>query len=118
MHSSFPKLIAHFFYRRRGASSKDRILSGSDIEIDETQNGVFNIILNAISAGDIGKITTDEGKPIYKIVGEIQTNREHIILNSLEQEVKKKSKFKLTNLHLYTFLQFLDQSYVIFLDLK
>lgn len=83
-----------------GFNSKDKILSGSDIEIDETQNGVFNIILNAISAGDIGKITTDEGKPIYKIVGEIQTNREHIILNSLEQEVKKKSKFKFTNLHL------------------
>ena len=83
-----------------GFNSKDKILSGSDIEIDETQNGVFNIILNAISAGDIGKITTDEGKPIYKIVGEIQTNREHIILNSLEQEVKKKSKYKFTNLQL------------------
>ena len=83
-----------------GFNSKDKILSGSDIEIDETQNGVFNVILNAISAGDIGKITTDEGKPIYKIVGEIQTNREHIILNSLEQEVKKKSKFKFTNLQL------------------
>ena len=83
-----------------GFNSKDKILSGSDIEIDETQNGVFNVILNAISAGDIGKITTDEGKPIYKIVGEIQTDREHIILNSLEQEVKKKSKFKFTNLQL------------------
>lgn len=83
-----------------GFNSKDKILSGSEIEIDETQNGVFNVILNAISAGEIGKITTDDGKPIYKIVGEIQTNREHIILNSLEQEVKKKSKFKFTNLHL------------------
>lgn len=83
-----------------GFNSKDKILSGSEIEIDETQNGVFNVILNAISAGEIGKITTDEGKPIYKIVGEIQTNREHIILNSLEQEVKKKSKFKFTNVQL------------------
>lgn len=83
-----------------GFNSKDKILSGSDIEIDETQNGVFNIILNAISAGDIGKITTDEGKPIYKIVGEIQKNREHIILNSLHQEVKRKSKFKFTNVQL------------------
>jgi len=83
-----------------GFNSKDKILSGSDIEIDETQNGVFNIILNAISAGEIGKITTDEGKPIYKIVGEFQTDREHIILNSLEQEVKKKSKFKFSNVQL------------------
>jgi hypothetical protein len=90
-----------------GFNSKDKILSGSDIEIDETQNGVFNIILNAISAGDIGKITTNEGKPIYKIVGEIQTNREHIILNSLEQEVKKKSKFKFTNLHLKKAIHYL-----------
>jgi len=83
-----------------GFNSKDKILSGSDIEIDETQNGVFNIILNAISAGEIGNITTDEGKPIYKIVGEFQTDREHKILNSLEQEVKKKSKFKFSNVQL------------------
>lgn len=26
-----------------------------NIEIDKTQNGVFNIILNAITAGEIGK---------------------------------------------------------------
>ncbi|AUC76412.1 ATP-binding protein [Olleya sp. Bg11-27] len=80
-----------------GFNSKDKILSGSDIEIDETQNSVFNIILNAISAGDIGKITTNEGKPIYKIVGEIQNTREHIMLSNLTKEVQRLSKYKFSS---------------------
>ena len=83
-----------------GFNSKDSILSQSEVEIDKSQNGIFNIILNAISAGEIGKITTNEGKPIYKIVGEIQNTREHIIMRSLEKEVKRKSKYKFTNLQL------------------
>lgn len=80
-----------------GFNSKDKILSGSDIEIDETQNGVFNIILNAISAGEIGKITTTEGKPIYKIVGEIQNIREHIMLSNLCKEVQRLSIYKFSS---------------------
>lgn len=80
-----------------GFNSKDNILAGSDIEVDKTQNGVFNIILNAISAGEIGKITTNEGKPIYKIVGEIQNNRERIMLTNLWKEVDKHSKFKFSS---------------------
>lgn len=90
-----------------GFNSKDKTLSGSDIEIDKTQNGVFNIILNAITAGEIGKITTDEGKPLFKIVGEIQNNREHIVLNSLEKEVQKKSKYKFTNMQLKAAIHYL-----------
>ena len=46
-----------------GFNGKDNILSSSEIEIDKTNNGVFNIILNAISAGEIGKISDIEGKP-------------------------------------------------------
>jgi hypothetical protein len=80
-----------------GFNSKDKTLSGSDIEIDKTQNGVFNIILNAISAGEIGKITTNEGKPIYKIVGEIQNIREHIMLSNLSIEVQRLSKYKFSS---------------------
>jgi hypothetical protein len=80
-----------------GFNSKEKTLSGSDIEIDKTQNGVFNIILNAISAGDIGKITTTEGKPIYKIVGEIQNIREHIMLSNLCKEVQRISKYKFSS---------------------
>lgn len=83
-----------------GFNNKDKKLSGSTIDIEKSQEGVFNIILNAISAGDIGKITDNEGKPIYKLVGEIYKNREHIILNSLEKEVRKQSKYKFTNLQL------------------
>jgi len=83
-----------------GFNNKDKKLSGSTIEIEKSQEGVFNIILNAISAGEIGKITDNEGKPIYKLVGEIYKNREHIILNSLEKEVQKQSKYKFTNLQI------------------
>lgn len=68
-----------------------------DIEIDKTHNGVFNIILNAITAGEIGKITTNEGKPLYKIVGEFQNNRDHIILNNLVKAVQSKAKYKITS---------------------
>lgn len=80
-----------------GFNSKDNVLSGSDIEIDKTDSGVFKIILNAISAGEIGKITTDEGKPLYKIVGEFQGNREHILLNTLDNKVREAINYKITN---------------------
>lgn len=79
-----------------GFNSKDNVLSGSDIEIDKTHNGVFNIILNAITAGEIGKITTNEGKPLYKIVGEFQNNRDHIILSNLVKAVQNKAIYKIT----------------------
>jgi hypothetical protein len=79
-----------------GFNSKDNVLSGSDIEIDKTHNGIFNIILNAITAGEIGKITTNEGKPLYKIVGEFQNNRDHIILSNLVKAVQNKAIYKIT----------------------
>ncbi|MDO9254927.1 MAG: ATP-binding protein [Bacteroidales bacterium] len=90
-----------------GFNSKDNILASSEIEIDKSdKNGVFNIILNAISAGEIGKITNDEGKPLYKIVGEITTNRHRpsITMTTLQQEILKISNFKFTNLHLKTLI--------------
>lgn len=91
-----------------GFNSKEKILSGSDIEIDKTQNGVFNIILNAISAGEIGKITTDEGKPIYKIVGEIQNTRDHIMLSNLSKEVQRISKYKFSSEQLKQVMFYLE----------
>jgi hypothetical protein len=90
-----------------GFNSKDNTLSGSEIEIDKTQNGVFNIILNAITAGEIGKITTNEGKPLYKIVGELQNVKEHIIMSTLQQEVKKITKYKFSNLQLKALIHYL-----------
>lgn len=83
-----------------GFNSRDNVLSNSDVEIDKNQDGVFNIILNAISAGEIGKITTNEGKPIYKIVGELNNTREHIVLASLNKAVKDKSIYRFTDQHL------------------
>jgi len=83
-----------------GFNGKDRTLSGSNVEIDKSQDGVFNIILNAISAGEIGKISNTEGKPIYKIVGEITRGGDHMTISSLEKVVKAKTKFKFTNVQL------------------
>lgn len=83
-----------------GFNSKENILSSGDIEMDKSNDGVFNIILNAITAGEIGRITDNEGKPLFKIVGEVQDIRERITLTSLEREVKKHSKYKFTNVQL------------------
>lgn len=93
-----------------GFNGKDNILSSSEIEIDKTDQGVFNIILNAISAGEIGKISDVEGKPLYKIVGEIKSSspREHISLSTLLSEVLKKSKYKLSNVQLKVLMKHLD----------
>lgn len=90
-----------------GFNSKDNVLSGSDIDIDKTHNGVFNIILNAITAGEIGKITTNEGKPLYKIVGEFQNNRDHIILSNLVKAVQNKAIYKITTAQIKILIAYL-----------
>lgn len=91
-----------------GYNAKDRILIGSEIDIDQSENGVFNIILNAISAGEIGKISNDEGKPIYKIIGEIKSKipRHFIYLSSLHQQVKELSVFNISTTQLKQVLKF------------
>jgi hypothetical protein len=85
-----------------GYNSKDNLLLSSEIDIDQTENGVFNIILNAISAGDIGKISNDEGKPIYKIVGELKskTPRDFIYFSSLILKIKHLSNYNFTSIQL------------------
>lgn len=90
-----------------GFNSKEGVLSSGDIEIDKTQDGVFNIILEAITAGEIGKITTNEGKPLYKIIGEYKDTRERISMNSLMNKLKDKSKYKFSNLQLKDFMHHL-----------
>ncbi len=93
-----------------GFNGKENILSSSEIEIDKPEeNGVFNIILNAISAGEIGKITNNEGKPLYKIVGEIRSNNSRLSISmaTLEREVLKICKFKFTNLQLKSVIFYL-----------
>jgi hypothetical protein len=90
-----------------GFNSRDNILSNSDVEIDKNQDGVFNIILNAISAGEIGKITTNEGKPIYKIVGELSNPKDHISLTSLKKSVVDKVIFAFTDQQLKIAIHYL-----------
>ena len=58
---------------------------------------VVNFLTRGLNIyGEIGKITTNEGKPLYKIVGEIHNAKEHISLTSLTKAVKDKSKYKIT----------------------
>lgn len=90
-----------------GFNNKDKTLAGSSIDIEQSQEGVFNIILNAISAGEIGKITDNEGKPIYKLMGEIYKEREHISMASLEKAVREKVKYKFTNQQLKNIIHYL-----------
>jgi len=85
-----------------GYNGKNNTLSSSEIEIDKSEKGIFNIILKAISAGEIGKITDDEGKPLYKIVGEIKskTPREFKYISSLRKELLKMCDYKFSNIQL------------------
>ncbi len=96
-----------------GFNGKDNVLSSSDIEIDKSENGVFNVILNAISAGEIGKISDTEGKPLYKIVGEVKSlaPRDFIYLSSLQTKVQNKSIFKFNNQHLKLVMKHLNWVY-------
>ena len=82
-----------------GYNSKENLLSSSEIDIDQTENGIFNIILNAIAAGEIGKISNDEGKPIYKIVGELKskTPRDFIYYSSLLEKIKVQAKYNFSS---------------------
>lgn len=92
-----------------GFNSKDKKLSESSVEIEKSENGIFNIILNAISAGEIGKITDNEGKPIYKIVGEwTYSNKKHIHLATLANKAKEIVKYKFTNPQLKAVVHYLE----------
>lgn len=92
-----------------GFNGKDNLLASSEIEIDHSETGVFNVILNAISAGDIGKISDTEGKPLYKIIGEIKSavSREYISLTTLLSEVKKQSEYKISSVQLKVIMAYL-----------
>lgn len=95
-----------------GYNSKENLLASSEIDIDQTENGVFNIILNAISAGEIGKISNDEGKPIYKIVGELKskTSRDFIYFSSLYEKVKSNVNFNFSSNQLKFVFKYLEWS--------
>ena len=72
-------------------------------------NGVFNIILNAISAGYIGKISNDEGKPIYKIGGELKakSSRDFIYFTSLIEKIKNKTDYNFSSNQLKSVFKYL-----------
>lgn len=84
-----------------GYNSKNNVLSSTDVEVDNTKDGPINVILNAISAGEIGRISPDEGKPIYKLIGEIvvknEKTKESTSITSVHSQVNLKSKYKISN---------------------
>ncbi len=92
-----------------GFNGRDNLLSSSEIEIDKSETGVFNVILQAISAGEIGKISDTEGKPLYKIVGEIMASspRDFIFMTSLVKRILDKSEYKLSAGQLKIVLKYL-----------
>lgn len=92
-----------------GFNGKDNLLSSSDIEIDKSEKGVFNIILSAISAGEIGKISDTDGKPLYKIIGELKSSsRDYISMSTLKTEILKTSKYKVNSVHLKIVMKYLN----------
>lgn len=95
-----------------GYNSKDNVLSSTDIEVDNTEDGPINVILNSISAGEIGKISPDEGKPIYKLVGEIviknEKPKEYTTISSIHDAVIKKSRYRTSNVHLKKIMFYLS----------
>ncbi|WP_264529253.1 ATP-binding protein [Flavobacterium sp. N502540] len=98
------------FNKIYGYNGQDNTLSSSEIEIDKSNQGIFNVILQAISAGEIGRISDNEGKPLYRIVGEVRTAsvREHISLSTLLAEVLKKSEYKISSVQLKVLLKYLN----------
>jgi hypothetical protein len=93
-----------------GYNGKDNKLSSSDIDIDKSDTGVFNIILRAISAGEIGKISDTEGKPLYRIVGEVKSlsSRDFIQISSLKDEVQKAANYIVSNVQIKQILKHLN----------
>lgn len=87
-----------------GYNSKSNSLMSADLDIDNSPEGPINVVLNAISAGEIGKISTDEGKPIYKLIGEIVVKkdrpRESTSMTTIHAEIKDKCDYKISNIQL------------------
>jgi hypothetical protein len=76
-----------------GFNSRDNTLSGGDIEI-QAENNVFNIILQSIKAGDIGKIVDNEGKPVYKIIAETKRIKAPIPVTTVFKYLTQETGYK------------------------
>ena len=87
------------FNKVYGFNKTDNALSWVDIEVSSDNWNVFNIILDTINSWEIWKITTNEWKPIYKIVWELKEKwqNEHIQYSTFAQEVKLLSIYKITD---------------------
>ena len=91
-------------------NNKDYELAGVDIEVSSDEWNIFNIILETIKSWDIWKITTDEWKPIYKIVWELKEKwqNEHIQLTTLTNEVQKLTQYNISQTHIKQLCHYLN----------
>lgn len=90
-----------------GYNSVGNILSAGSVDIEQSEDGVVSIVLSTISAGEIGKLTDTEGKPLYKIMGHIYQDRAKLNMTNLQKEVKKKANFRFHNLQLKAVMNYL-----------
>jgi len=69
-------------------------LAGGKIEVED-KSDTFKIILEKIQAGDIGGISQDDGKPLYRIVGDIVDGGDPI--SEATKKVKSQIKYSFSN---------------------
>jgi hypothetical protein len=80
-----------------GYNAVGNSLSEGPVDIEQSKDGVVSIVLNAISAGEVGKISDQEGKPLYKFVGDVYQNRLKLHMTGLQRAVDKESLYKVYN---------------------
>jgi len=69
----------------------------------------MQVVLRAITADEIGRIAEDEGKPIFRIVGEVKekTEKKSIRFSTVETTVREKAKFRFISPQLKMVLKYL-----------
>jgi hypothetical protein len=80
-----------------GYNMVDRNLTAGPVAIEQSKEGVVSIVLNAISAGEVGKISDKDGKPLYRFVGDVYQNRPKLHMTGLQRAVDRESRFKVYN---------------------
>lgn len=91
-----------------GYNTVGNSLSAGPVDIEQSEDGVVSIVLNTISAGDIGKLTDNEGKPLYKIMGQVYHDRAKLNMTNLQKQVAKEANFKFHGLQFKAAIKYLN----------
>ncbi len=87
-----------------GFNKKGGKLDGGTIEVDD-KSDTFKIILKSIQEGEIGKISNTEGKPMFRIVGDMVDGGDP--LTGASEKIKNIVKYYFTNKELRDCLYYL-----------